>query len=270
MKTVYFFPNGQFCNNLFQYFAAEIVKKLYGYDEVKPTIVINLEFNTVISDEAFKKICEFDERGELYPIDTSKNILMNGYFQRSEIFKKYREYLKPLFNINNPNYISNRTCISNILKYQTKHTISPTENDLVMHIRLSDFYDKVHNTSQLYDPDQLKDIIKTITYDKLYIVSTSPNQSWEKEYLSYFDNLNPIYINGNAGDDFDFLLKSNKILTSASTYSWMGAYLGNASEVYIPYNTFHGGYESINQSLADFSDNCKVFYNMDYWFSKIN
>lgn len=270
MKTVYFFPDGQFCNNLFQYFAAEIVKKIYGYDEVKPSIIINLEFNTVISDESFKKIVEFDEKGEVYPIDTSKNILMQGYFQRSEIFKKYREYLKPLFNISNTNYISNRTSITNILKYTSKHTISPSENDLVIHIRLGDFYDKAHNTSQLYDPGQLKDIIKTIKYDKLYIVSTQPQTNWEKEYISYFDELHPTYINGNTGDDFDFLLKSSKILTSASTYAWMAAYLSDAKEVYIPYNTFHGGYESINQSLADFADNCKVFYNMDYWFSKIN
>ncbi len=270
MKTVYFFPDGQFYDNLCQYFAAEIVKKIYGYDEVKPNILINLEFNTVISDEAFKKICEFDERGEVYPIDTSKNILMKGYCQRSEIFKKYREYIKPLFNIDSTNYISNRTCISNILKYTSKHTISPTENDLVMHLQLGNFYDKANNTSQIYDPIQLKDIIKSVKYDKLYIVCNSPKEEWEKEYISHFNEFNPIFINGNAADDFDFLLKSSKIVTSASTYSWIAAYLSNAKEVYIPYNTFHGGYESINQSLADFSDSCKVFYNMEYWFSKIN
>ena len=54
MKTVYFFIQGQFGNNLFQYFAAEIIRKLYNYDEVKPTFALNMEFNTVIDDMKFK------------------------------------------------------------------------------------------------------------------------------------------------------------------------------------------------------------------------
>ena len=50
MKTVYFLVQGQFGNNFFQYLASEVIKKIYGYDEVKPTFYINLEFNTVIND----------------------------------------------------------------------------------------------------------------------------------------------------------------------------------------------------------------------------
>jgi len=86
MKTVYFLVQGQFGNNLFQYFAAEIMKKIYGYDEVKPTFHINLEFNTVIEDPAFKTICARYMSGNIAQIDTSKDILMMGFFQRSEIF----------------------------------------------------------------------------------------------------------------------------------------------------------------------------------------
>ena len=56
MKTVNFLVQGQFGNNLFHYFAAEIIKKIYGYDAVKPTFQINLEFNTTIDDEKFKRI----------------------------------------------------------------------------------------------------------------------------------------------------------------------------------------------------------------------
>ena len=172
MKTVYFLVQGQFGNNLFQYFAAEIIKKIYGYDEVKPTFQINLEFNTVVDDTKFKRIINAYINGDNQPIlDTSKDILMYGFFQRSEIFLKERDFVRSLFVEDNMSNISNRIKIANIVKYQTKHTVQPTENDLVLHVRLAgsfqwaDFIDMENRTSQLYDPDLLKSIIKGIKYD---------------------------------------------------------------------------------------------------------
>jgi hypothetical protein len=274
MKTVHFFVQGQFGNNLFQYFAAEIIKKMYGYDEVKPAFQINLEFNTVVDDAKFKQIIAAHLRGDKYEIDTSKDILMNGFFQRSEIFLNQRDYIRSLFAEDNMNNISNRIKIGNIIKYKTKHTVAPQENDLVMHVRLAsslqwaDFIDMENRTSQLYDPAQLKEIIKNIKYDKLYIVCNTPKADWEKEYLSEFDDLNPTIISGLLGDDFDFMLKANKLMTSASTMAWMAAYLGNATELHIPYNTYYGGFESNSQSLAAPTANAKVYNGMTYWFPK--
>lgn len=274
MKTVKFLVQGQFGNNLFQYFASEIIKKIYGYDEVKPTFEINLEFNTVIDDAKFKKIINAYLNGDKYEIDTSKDILMLGFFQRSEIFLKERDYVRSLFNENNMSNISNRIKICNIIKYKTKHIIEPTENDLVLHVRLAgsfqwaDFIDMENKTSQLYSPAKLKEIIKDITYDKLYIVCNTPKADWEKEYLSEFDDLNPIIISGVLGDDFDFMLKAKKFITSASTMSWMAALLGNANELHIPYNTYYGGFESNSQSLAECSSNAIIHRGMTYWFPK--
>jgi len=274
MKTVKFLVQGQFGNNLFQYFASEIIKKIYGYDEVKPTFEINLEFNTIIDDMKFKRIITAYLNGDKVEIDTSKDILMIGFFQRSEIFLKEREYIRSLFVEDNTNNISNRIKISNIIKYKTKHTIEPSENDLVLHVRLAgafqwaDFIDMENKTSQLYDPVRLKEIIKDIKYDKLYIVCNTPKADWEKEYLSEFDDLNPVIITGVLGDDFDFMLKAKKLITSASTMSWMASYLGNASEVHIPYNTYYGGFESNSQSLAESGPNTKLYKGMTYWFPK--
>jgi hypothetical protein len=274
MKTVYFLVQGQFGNNLFQYFASEIIKKIYGYDEVKPTFQINLEFNTVIDDAKYKRIISAYLRGEKVEIDTSKDILMNGFFQRSEIFVKEREYIRSLFNESNMNNISNRIKISNIVKYQTKHAIQPEENDLVLHVRLAgafhwaDFIDMENKTSQLYSPENLKKIIRGIKYDKLYIVCNTPKAEWEKEYLNEFDDLNPIVITGLLGDDFDFMLKAKKLITSASTMAWMAGLLGDAHEIHIPYNKYYGGFDSNSQSLAECSDNSKVYYDIDYWFPK--
>ena len=267
MKTVHFLVQGQFENNLFQYFAAEIIKKIYGYDEVKPTFYINLEFNTIIEDEKFKRIIDAHMSGHKYELDTSKDILMMGYFQRSEIFLFERDYIRSLFNENNMNNISNRIKIGNIVTYKTKHTIQPQENDLVLHIRLDDFMDIENNTSQIYNPDDVKNIIKDIPHTTLYIVCSDPKQDWEKEYLRHFDDLHPVFISGLLGDDFDFLLKAKKLITSASTMSWMAAFLGNA-ETHIPYNTFYGGYNGNGQSLAICSDTSRL-YNITYWFPNV-
>jgi len=270
MKTVHFLVQGQFGNNLFQYFASEIIKKIYGYDVVKPTFQINLEFNTIIDDEKFKRIVHNHTNGNKYEVDTSKDILMIGFFQRSDIFLFERDYIRSLFNESNMNNISNRIKIGNIVKYKTKHTIEPQENDLVIHVRLAgafqwaDFIDIEKRTSQLYNPEDLKNIVKNITHDKLYIVCNTPNADWEKEYLKEFEELHPIIITGQLGDDFDFLLKAKKLITSASTMSWIAALLGNA-ETHIPYNTSYGGYESNSQSLAECNTNSKI-YDITYWF----
>lgn len=273
MKTVNFVIQGQFGNNLFQYFAAEIIKKIYEYDEVKPTFYINFDFNTVIDDALFKKIISAHLNGQRLQIDTSKDILLYGYFQRSEIFLNEREFIRSLFVESNTNNISNRIKISNIIKYKSNHNVKPGENDLVLHIRLTGAFDwaefKTDTTdivpSQLYSPDKIKDIIKTINYDKLYIVCSKPTTDWENEYLSEFDELNPTIISGVLGDDFDFLLNAKKLITSSATLSWMAGLLGNANEIHIPYNTRYGGYEGNMQSLAECNDNARVYYGMTYW-----
>ena len=279
MKTVYFLVQGQFGNNLFQYFAAEIMKKIYGYDEVKLTFHINLEFNTTIDDAAFKMICARYMSGNIAQIDTSKDILLMGFFQRSEIFEWEREYIRSLFTKDNMNNISNRIKIGNIITYQTKHTIQPTAKDLTLHLRCGDFWNPTQEwydtftvrpiseqrQSQIFDPAYLKEIVKSIPYDKLYIVANKSEHAWEKEYYNHFEELNPIWINGNLGDDFAFLMNSNQIITSASTMSYLAAYLGNASTVHIPYNYFYGGAQGNGQHLAEFNDKCIVHYRDEYW-----
>lgn len=274
MKTVYFLVKGQFGNNLFQYFASEIMKKIYGFDEVKPIFKADVESNTLVDDVLFKKIIHSYMNGGKYELDTSKNILMNGSFQRSEIFLKEHEYIRSLFNDNNDNNISNRIKISNIVKYKMKHTDSPTKDDLVLHIRFSgtfewiDYIDMENRTSQFYSPEKIKDIISNIKYNNLYIVCNNPKADWEKEYLNEFSDLNPKIISGLLGDDFEFLLKAKKLIVSPSTMSWMAGLLGDADEVHIPYNTYYGGYESSSQSLAECNNKSRVYYDMTYWIPK--
>ena len=265
MKTVYFFVQGQFGNNLFQYFAAEIIRKIFNYDDVKPTFTMNLEFNNVIDDQAFKQIIQKHMNNEPLEIDRRRDILLMGYFQRSEIFTLERDLVRGLFRADNMSHISNRVQIGNIVQYKTKHTIQPSEKDLVLHLRCGDFWDHEKNRSQIYHPAFLKNIIRSIPHDTLYIVSDTATFDWEKQYYAQFEECNPVWIHGNLGDDFDFLMKAKKIITSASTLSWMAAYLGDGAEAHIPYNTYYGGSQGCEQSLAGFNDRCIVYDNVEYW-----
>jgi hypothetical protein len=269
-KTVYFFIQGSFSNNLFQYFASEIVKKIYNYDEVKPTFTINLGFNTVIEDNTFKHIIDEDIKGSKYEIDTSKDILMWGFFQRSEIFKQYNDYVKSLFNENNTNNISNRIKICNICKYISKQIEQPGSDDLTVHLSLDSLYDKNNNKTQIFVPDEIKKIIKQIPYEKLFIVTDKPENKWSQEYIDQFTELNPIFIHGNLGDNFDFILKSSKIITSADPLSWIGALLSNAKEVHVLYNSYYEGKTGYKQHLAEMDDiRCTLYDGLTYWTPNI-
>lgn len=248
-KIVYFCSHGRFTNNLFQYFAAQIVKKILNYDSVDlDSSNSNTLKNTcyTIDDAKFKQI--LDDKF-LQEIDTSKNIYLYGYFQRSEIFKYYREYVKSLIHENNKDrfgILYNYRICDLVLPFENSNI--PGKNDLVVHIRLDDFL----NDLQIFDPGSLKEIISKIQYDKMYIVCDKLKQDWEYKYIANFFNLQPILVQGSLLDDFNFMRRTNKILVSASTLSWMGAFLSDAEEVHIPYNTFHGGFEGNSQNLSDF------------------
>lgn len=241
------------------------MKKIYEYEAIKPTFQMQMEFQQVIDDEKFKAIMLAYLQGHPIQLDVRKDILLVGFFQRSEIFTAERDFVRSLFNAENMHHISNRIQIGNIVKYQTKQTVQPTAQDLTLHLRCGELWDHARNRSQIVDPALLKEIVKSIPHEKLYIVSEKPAHAWEKEYYDHFEELNPTWIRGNLGDEFDFLLKSSKLITSTATMSWLAAYLGNAEEVHIPYNTFYGGEEGYEQSLADFNEKCKVYHKITYW-----
>jgi hypothetical protein len=269
MKTIYFKLNGRFGNNIFQYFASEIIKKIYNFNEIK---IYNNEQNIreiiVIDDVLFKKIGTEYIKGNfsiVYSlINTEKDILMDGYFQRSEIFYYFREYLFNIFNKDNKSLINNSYSISDIVNHNMSHYIIPEENDLIVHLRLDDFIGDL----QIFDPEQIIEIINKIKYENLYIVCDNIKKDWEFKYISKFNSLNPMFISYSMLDDFNFMRKAKKILVSASTFSWLAAFLGNANEIHIPYNNFHGGEENNGQNLGKFNEKCIVYKNVKYWDKK--
>lgn len=254
-KVIYYTQNGRFTNALFQYFAAEIIKNIYGYDKVEIfngqelglEKVSNLEYKSIVMDyikEAKKKDMK------------DRSFIIDGFFQFSEIFKYYRDYIKRIFNTNNNFKFYQEYSIKDLVDYKLYQN-TPGDNDLVIHFRLDDF----RGDNQIFEPDMLKNIIKSTKYDKIYIVCDKLKQEWEKEYMNNFSEFSPVMINGGLLEDFKYMMSSKKLLISASTFSWMPAYLSNTvQEVHIPYNTFHND----SQDLGSFSDKCKIYTDMKY------
>lgn len=255
MPSVLFVAEGHIADNLFQYFSAEIVKKIYGYDEVKLTFQVDLEANMFVDNEKFKMMVARYMQGDTIPIDTTRNILLMGSFQRSEIFEYERDHLLSLFHKDNETYVNRTVRVKNIVNYQSKLNVQPQDTDLTLYIRLSD--------SPLYDPAYLTTLIKSIPHQRLFIVHQGTTEG-ETEYKQPFDELHPTWIHGTVGDDFDFLMRSQHCITT-SPFSWMAAFLGQGKEIHIPYNDFYGGKEGNHQNLDEFNMNCKVYYDAVYW-----
>jgi len=275
MKTVYFYIiQGKLGDNLFQYFAAELIKKYYEYDEVKPAFETLAEPHTEIDDEKFKEIITAHIDGRKVELNTRKPIFLLGFFQRSEIFKFEREFIRSLFTLDNNSHISNRVTIANILKYQTRMDVQPTADDLTIHIQCGEFW--VKNRSQIYHPSFLKSIVSAIPHKTLYVISEPMFYDWEKDYLKDFKDefkeYSPVFFTPTLGDSFDFLLRSTKLITSASPLAWMAGYLSTVAEqVHIPYNTYYGGVEGFEQSLAEFdtASISQVYHNVKYWYPSL-
>lgn len=267
MFTVYFINKGRFANNLFQYFAAQIIKKIFECREVK-YISSPPQNCYIIDDINFKKIIHNyinlqNKNLYLLPKDFGihKDICLCGFFQRSEIFEYLKDYIKELYTIENKDFINDKYRICDTI-LNIKPLGGP--NDLIVHIRLDDFIHEVYN-SEIFNPIQIKNIIKSISYDKLYIVCDRLRYDWEKKYMSNFEDLNPIHISSNLLEDFSYMKNANKILISGSTLSWIAAFLGITKEIHIPYHSYHGGYDGTGSSLGIFNNNCFIYENMEYW-----
>jgi hypothetical protein len=240
-KTVYFLVKGSFGDNLFQYFAAEIIKKIYHYEDVKPTFHINLEFNTVINDEQYTEITLSHMSGQHIEINTSRPILLMGQFQQSDILEFEMEYLKGLYNEDNQHRISNRIKICNIVKYKTKCLLKPGKNDITLHLDFS---------YKSYDIQKIKHIIRSTPHSILFVIVTKTSESSESsesdeknnEYSKELEEFKPFYFSGNLGDEFDFMLHSPTLITSASSMSYMAGYLGNANAIHLFYKEKLGGF----------------------------
>lgn len=258
-KTVWFFPRGRSGNNIFQYLAAEVIKHIYNFDIVRlmPHIYGSL---TEIDDIRYTQITS-DYLSNPHMVFSSDNdIILNGFFQKSNILLHLRPILLKFINNINKSPINDKYNISDFNRNVTSHSINLDDDTLIIHFRLDDFYHS-NNPPNIFDMVELSRMIDTIKFKKLYIVCDKINHNWEKKYIQYFiDKYNGIHLVGSLFDDFNLLKMAKRLVTSPSTFCWIAAYLGNATEVYIPYSDFY----KEHQVLKECHENCSIYYDIPF------
>lgn len=143
------------------------------------------------------------------PDNMNLRIGKDGYFQRYEYYKPYKEDIK--------------LWLSNVGIHDERLI---HKDDLVLHYRLGDYI----RNGYCMDPGWVKETLRGINFRQLWIV-TDDTTNIPKE-LNYFDPIKTT--NQNHYLDFILIERFNNIFISQSTFSWWAAWLSNATKVYFP------------------------------------
>lgn len=153
------------------------------------------------------------------------------------------------------------------------------KEDIVMHVRLDDFIHtedienpKNWDNSEIVNPYYYKVILEKENFKNLYLVVDKIKYEWEKKYLNYFKEFNPIIISSNPKEDFEFIRNFNKIITSNSTFCYWSAFLSDAEFIYTFGNvgkygknlTSHGEHVQGIENIK----NKSIIINENFYFGK--
>jgi hypothetical protein len=214
---------GRCGNNIFQYVTARIFAEKNNLPILTPLNcdILNEKKNSSIIGNTNKTVYINNSsfiNDEILFNGNEYEYVFDDYFQNCRYINKNSELVKNFFTL--PEYEKNT-------------------NDIVLSIRLDD---KIHcgnisdpenwDSAEIIHPDYYKTILESESYNKVYIVVDKIKYEWEKKYMSNFDKYKPIIISQTPYEDFHFMRKFNKIITSVSTYSYWSAFLSDAEKIY--------------------------------------
>jgi len=213
---------GRLGNNIFQYCLGRIIAE-------------KLNYKLVGKLDNFTNCIELDGQNFSYPIQTllmhniDINKILNNKESRKIILKGYFHNITYYFNSKNK--------IKKWLEIDNSYRI-PTAEDLVLHVRGGDIYNKNPNCNHPPVPFYYyKNIIESESFNKLYIVTEFTSDIMVKKlsekYKSEIISQSPI-------EDYFFMLNSKKLVLSLSTLSWWSGWMSNAEKIYFPmYGFWH-------------------------------
>jgi hypothetical protein len=239
---------GRFGNQLFCYLMCKLFTIQFGHKYVsKNTITNNNDFINI--NEA--NVNEYLENK--HDIQ-NKNIILNGFFQKSDLFVKYREELiKLIYDATNDDYWQYNNTDFYIKDYliNSKHNISLKADDIVVSLRLNDFIQYPCKTSDIIPPQHYIDTLEkmSIKNRNVYIVCDKLTYDWEFKYIEFFKKWKPILVQESLIHDIALMRDSNTLIHSNSSLCWIISFLSNKKERIIPNTHMY-----INQSLNKISN----------------
>jgi hypothetical protein len=214
----------------------EIKLGCHKYIPFDNIIITNDEF--IITDDNIEEILSYSSNYFVFIILQNKNIICNGYFQKSKFFSENRLKLLELMRESTEDYWilnDHKYYITDFFKETPRYSVS--EKDVVISLRLDDFIQYPRPTSDILPPKYYLDILNELTFNKLYIVCDKLRHDWEYRYLEFFRKWNPIFVIG------DTLLKDGALMRdcptlihSNSTFSWLMSFFSQNPDKkrYIP------------------------------------
>jgi hypothetical protein len=161
-------------------------------------------------------------------------IVNTSHLENIYNFREYKQDIQNIFKLNHYNLNEYSFFINTKAGYEKIQVENITCNDIVLNIRLGDFIYppyKFNPPHRLLKYEYFKIILQNIKYDRLFITSDEPFHP----FINEFRHLSPIIVqNDTPIKTMSFIKKFNKIAISQSTFSWWGAYLSNAKEIYYP------------------------------------
>lgn len=243
---------GRLGNTIFQYCLGRIIAEKLNYklngklnEFTYATELHGKEFSNPV-DVLSNHVIDLDA---ILDNKTDRKILLNGYFHDIKYFYNFKNEISNWLRINNSYRI-------------------PNSNDLVLHVRGGDQYNKVPHPQQPIVPFSFyKNIIENETFDKLYVVTEFSSdimvKKLSKNYKLEIISQSPI-------EDYYFMLNSKKLVLSLSTLPWWAGWMSNAEKIYFPlYGFWHPN--SIRTDVNLIVNENRYIYKdlgvMDNWYS---
>jgi hypothetical protein len=222
---------GRTGNLVFEYMICKLIEmkfkchKYIPYDKYCDNANTNTNTEFIITDDNIEEILSKSSHYFVFILLQNKNIICNGYFQKSKFFsenetriqliEKMRESIEDYWILNDRKYY-----ITDFFKETPRFSV--TENDVVISLRLDDFIQYPRKTSDILPPNYYLDILDNLEFNRLYIICDKLSHDWEYRYLEFFSKWNPTFVIG------DTLLKDGALMRdcpifihSNSTLAWL-------------------------------------------------
>ncbi len=142
-------------------------------------------------------------------------IVVDGYHQRYEIIRPFKNQLKKLLR---PADLPVPARL-------------PSSEDLVLHLRLGDYFRPDLARRFGYPLEDLRQVISRQRFERLIVATDQPDHPFIHQLRDEFD--------ASVGEhdvqaDFALLLAARRLILTPSTFSWWAAWLGAAEEILFP------------------------------------
>jgi hypothetical protein len=252
-----------FGNNIFRYFAFKIIQHHYEKTEVfnESELVNPILVNCDFWRDYGQKLLE--NKNYRNPELFNRDILVKGHFQDDVAINIEREFIRGLFHENNHDSIVKipvHIRVSDVSTYKIQDEMD--EEDIVLHLRLSDFKHRGGTSSEIIHPFSYFSILDNLQWRKVIVVVKPLTDDFESKYLELFKRKYGDRVIFRAStellNDFNYLRLAKRLIISNSTFCWIAGFLGYPKESYVIVNRYYTG-----QRMGAVSDNshlCPIEY----------